>query len=96
MLPQKPEIVLLRMQLKRRKGEEAQEEAQEEERALSVIANLFQGLARGSRRDRLAAKFVENEFEKCDRLMELYARYHNRVRAEEVRTPRPCFCCHLC
>ena len=71
------------VQMKRKKGEEA-EEAEEEERALSVIANLFQGLARGSRRDRLAAKFVENEFEKCDRLMELYSRYHQRVRAAEV------------
>ena len=71
------------MQMKRKKGEDAGE-AEEEERALSVIANLFQGLARGSRRDRLAAKFVENEFEKCDRLMELYSRYHQRVRAAEV------------
>lgn len=71
------------MQVKRRKREEA-EEAEEEERALSVIANLFQGLARGSRRDRLAAKFVESEFEKCDRLMELYIRYHSRVQLAEV------------
>lgn len=69
--------------MKRRKGEDA-EEAEEEERALSTIANLFQGLSRGSRRDRLAAKFVENEFEKCDRLMELYARYHTLQRAAEV------------
>ena len=70
-------------QVKRRKGEDA-EEAEEEERALSTIANLFQGLSRGSRRDRLAAKFVENEFEKCDRLMELYNRYSRRVQAAEV------------
>lgn len=70
-------------QVKRRKGEDA-EEAEEEERALSTIANLFQGLSRGSRRDRLAAKFVESEFEKCDRLMELYSRYHRRIQAAEV------------
>ena len=76
-------IPLSSTQMKRKKGEDAGE-AEEEERALSVIANLFQGLARGSRRDRLAAKFVENEFEKCDRLMELYSRYHQRVRAAEV------------
>ena len=73
------------MQVKRRKGEDA-EEAEEEERALSTIANLFQGLSRGSRRDRLAAKFVENEFEKCDRLLELYSRYNTRQRAAEVQT----------
>ena len=44
-----------------------------------------QWLARGSRRDRVAAKFVENEFEKVDRLMELYGRYGARVMAEERR-----------
>ena len=44
-----------------------------------------QGLPRGSKRDRVAAKFVENEFEKVDRLMELYSRYSGRVAAEERR-----------
>ena len=38
-----------------------------------------------SRRDRVAAKFVENEFEKCDRLMEVYFRYEARVAAEKAR-----------
>ncbi len=33
----------------------------------------------------MAAKFVENEFEKVDRLMELYGRYGARVVAEERR-----------
>ncbi len=33
----------------------------------------------------MAAKFVENEFEKVDRLMELYERYEGRVLAEERR-----------
>lgn len=33
------------------------------------------GILRGSRRDRLLCKFVENEYEKIDRLMELYTRY---------------------
>ena len=32
------------------------------------------GILRGSRRDRLLSKFVENECEKIDRLMELYIR----------------------
>ena len=41
--------------------------------------------AKQSRRDRVAAKFVEAEFEKCDRLMEIYARYEGRVAAEETR-----------
>lgn len=69
--------------MKRKKGADA-EEMEDEERALSVVANLFQGLSRGSRRDRLAAKFVENEFEKCDRLVEFFDRYQRRVQIAEV------------
>ena len=78
--------VIPNMQMKHRKGEENTEQ-EEEERTISVISNLFQGLSRGSRRDRVAAKFVENEFEKCDRLMELYNRYKLKVVAQQVRTP---------
>ena len=52
---------------------------------LNFVSLLAQWLARGSRRDRVAAKFVENEFEKVDRLMELYGRYGARVMAEERR-----------
>lgn len=72
-------------QVTNKKREDKQLATEIEERALSLISSLFQGLARGSRRDRLAAKFVENEFEKCDRLMEIYTRYTRRVAAEEVR-----------
>ena len=46
-----------------------------EERSVSIIGNLLSGLPRGSRRDRVAAKFVEAEFEKCDRLFEVYFRW---------------------
>lgn len=49
------------------------------------LATLRRALHVQSRRDRVAAKFVENEFEKCDRLMELYLRYEGRVAAEEAR-----------
>ena len=62
-------------------------EAEEEERCVSIISSLLNSLARGSRRDRVCAKFVENEFEKCDHIMELYTRYNARVRTEEVRSP---------
>ena len=72
-------------QVKWRKGEEGAEAA-EEERVVSVIASLLSSITRGSRRERVCAKFVEAEFEKCDRLVELYTRYDARVRAEEVRT----------
>lgn len=65
--------------MQRRKGEEG-DPAEEEERSVSIISNLLQGVSRGTRRDRICAKFLENEFEKCDRLMELYDQY-------EVRPP---------
>lgn len=45
----------------------------------------LQCLDKGSRRDRVLAKFVENEFEKADRLMEIYDSVASRVGAEEAR-----------
>lgn len=56
-----------------------------EEHAISIIASLLGGLTRGSRRERLIGKFMENEFEKIDRLMELYTRYTDRVKVETKR-----------
>lgn len=52
---------------------------------MSLVASLFGGILRGSRRERLLSKFVENECEKIDRLMELYIRYSDRVKAETER-----------
>lgn len=37
------------------------------------------------KRDRVAAKFVENEFEKCDRLMEVFFQYERSLTAAEAR-----------
>ncbi|KAL5743500.1 hypothetical protein ACOSQ2_026616 [Xanthoceras sorbifolium] len=68
---------------KKNKKERYQEEL--EERIVSLIASLFGGILRGSRRERLLSKFVENECEKIDRLMELYLRYSDRVKAEAER-----------
>ncbi|KAJ1692498.1 hypothetical protein LUZ63_009196 [Rhynchospora breviuscula] len=68
---------------KKNKKESYQEEL--EERLISLIASLFGGVTRGSRRDRLLSKFVEDECEKIDRLMELYIRYSDRVKAETER-----------
>lgn len=42
------------------------------------------GLRQGPRRDRLGAKFVESEFEKVDRLMELFVKYEGQVAAAET------------
>lgn len=41
---------------------------------ISILYNILGGVTRGSRRDRLLSKFVENECEKIDRLMEFYIR----------------------
>ncbi|KAF5186105.1 Beta-catenin-like protein [Thalictrum thalictroides] len=68
---------------KKNKKESQQEEL--EERLISLIASLFGGILRGSRRERLLSKFVENECEKIDRLMELYVRYSDRVKAASER-----------
>ncbi|RYR65292.1 hypothetical protein Ahy_A03g011232 isoform A [Arachis hypogaea] len=68
---------------KKNKKERYQEEL--EERIVSLISSLFGGILRGSRRERLLSKFVENECEKIDRLMELYMRYSDRVKAESER-----------
>ncbi|KAG6486996.1 hypothetical protein ZIOFF_055577 [Zingiber officinale] len=51
----------------------------------TAFAAFMGGILRGSRRDRLLSKFVENEFEKIDRLMELYMRYSDRVKSETQR-----------
>uniref|UniRef100_A0A2P2K8M8 Uncharacterized protein MANES_02G082200 n=1 Tax=Rhizophora mucronata TaxID=61149 RepID=A0A2P2K8M8_RHIMU len=69
--------------MSKNKKERYQEEL--EERLVSMIASLFGGILRGSRRERLLSKFVENECEKIDRLMELYVRYSDRVKAETER-----------
>lgn len=71
---------------KKNKKERYNEEL--EERVVSLIASLFGGILRGSRRERLLSKFVENECEKIDRLMELYMRYSDRVKAETERMDR--------
>ncbi|KAK4839115.1 hypothetical protein QYF36_019244 [Acer negundo] len=51
----------------------------------SAAWSLIGGILRGSRRERLLSKFVENECEKIDRLMELYMRYSDRVTTETER-----------
>ncbi|GAQ81024.1 beta-catenin-like protein 1 [Klebsormidium nitens] len=56
-----------------------------DERAVSLIASLLGNVTRGSLRDRILSKFVEREYEKVDRLMELFIKYQGRVEEEEGR-----------
>ena len=71
------------VQMKKSQTDEGTEE-EEEACCVSIVCNLLLGLQRGSRRERVASKFVENEFEKCDRLMEIFTRRSARVAAAEV------------
>ncbi|KAK3240256.1 hypothetical protein CYMTET_49893 [Cymbomonas tetramitiformis] len=61
----------------------AEELEEEEQRAVSILASVFLGLSRGSKRDRVGAKFVESEFEKVDRLVELFIKYRKQVTEAE-------------
>ncbi|PSC73978.1 beta-catenin 1 [Micractinium conductrix] len=78
-------IFMGKLKVPKKKRDEASTAGEEEERTVSVIASLLLNCSKQSRRDRVAAKFVEAEFEKCDRLMEVYLRYEGRVAAEEAR-----------
>lgn len=59
--------------------------AEEEERSVSIVTNLLTGVTGDARKARVAAKFAENEFEKCDRLMEIYNQFEERVAEGEAR-----------
>ena len=56
---------------------------EEEERSVSVLASLFENLEPGERRNRLCAKFVEDEYAKCDRLAELWGTFDGAARRAE-------------
>ena len=71
---------------RRRPKEEAQAE---EEHALSVMAQLFAGLAKGGRRDRAAAKFVESG-EARARERPLRATVGSHSRSLSHAAPLPC------
>eukprot|EP00088_Acartia_fossae_P064220 TRINITY_DN78992_c0_g1_i1.p1 TRINITY_DN78992_c0_g1~~TRINITY_DN78992_c0_g1_i1.p1 ORF type:complete len:182 (+),score=52.88 TRINITY_DN78992_c0_g1_i1:191-736(+) len=54
-----------------------------EEHVISIIASLFKNCTAGNmalkQRERLLAKFTENDHEKVDRLMELHEKYSDKV-----------------
>lgn len=54
-------------------------EVEHEEHTCSIIVSLFKNTG-GALRERLAAKFVENDHEKVERLIELHFKYQRRVR----------------
>lgn len=70
--------------IKRRKDEEDQDTVIAE-RSLSAVFNLLQNLPPGPQFDRVCAKFVESEFEKCDRLVEIIFDIRERLLEAEAR-----------
>jgi len=54
-------------------------------RSTSVVYSLFKNVTSERLRDRLCAKFVEQDFVKCDRLIELWVEFANRVSSEQAR-----------
>lgn len=58
---------------------------EEEVRCVSIMTNLFTGLEDEAARKRLLSKFVESEYEKCDRIVEIMMEYAVRVSLEEER-----------
>ena len=66
---------------RKKRGAEAAEE--EEQRAVSLVAALLTLLPPGERRNRVAAKFVEDGHAKVDRTVELWLKYAQRAAAAE-------------
>mmetsp|Transcript_3198 Transcript_3198/g.10687 ORF Transcript_3198/g.10687 Transcript_3198/m.10687 type:complete len:603 (+) Transcript_3198:66-1874(+) len=58
---------------------------EQEIRSTSVVYSLFKNVQNADARDRLCAKFVEQDFAKCDRLIELWVEFAKRVSAEQAR-----------
>lgn len=54
-------------------------EMEHEEHVCSIIVSLFKNV-QGAQRERLVAKFVENDHEKVERLIELHFKYQRRLR----------------
>lgn len=48
------------------------------EHVVSIIANMLRN-CRGTQRQRLMTKFIENDMEKVDRLMELHSKFMEKV-----------------
>ncbi|KIY93572.1 Beta-catenin-like protein 1 [Monoraphidium neglectum] len=76
-----------RTKVKGPKGDKAGKDVarEMEERSVSLISSLLQHVTKAGLRDRVAAKFVESEFEKADMLVEVMFRYEERVAAVEAR-----------
>ena len=58
-----------------------------EEHIVSIIASMLINL-KGSHKQRLVAKFSENDYAKVDRLMELHFKYYERVQKAENKIDR--------
>lgn len=59
-----------------------------EEHVCSIISSLFRNVKSGNGHERLVSKFLENDLEKTERLLELHFKYLQRVREAEEKIRR--------
>lgn len=60
---------------KRKREDREEDESEESERGLSIIASLLSCLPQGDRRERALAKLADGDYEKVDRLFDLYEKF---------------------
>ena len=63
-------------------------ETEYEEHVCSIMVSLLKNIQGAASKERLVSKFLENDHEKVDRLMELHFKYLKRVQVEEERIQR--------
>uniref|UniRef100_A0A183TLN8 Beta-catenin-like protein 1 n=1 Tax=Schistocephalus solidus TaxID=70667 RepID=A0A183TLN8_SCHSO len=65
-----------------------------EEHIISIVASLLRHCT-GQQQSRVLSKFVENEHEKVDRMVELHFKYYERVQESNLKVERFRQVCHL-
>ena len=71
---------LAKQHTRKRKRKERDEIVEEEEqRGISIIASLCTCIVDDERRNRLLGKFAENDYQKTDKVFDIFCTYHSRV-----------------
>ncbi|KAJ3037352.1 hypothetical protein HDV00_001777 [Rhizophlyctis rosea] len=77
--------ILMRKGLKQfRKEYKGYSEAEEDEHVISILSSLLRNLTNPLHRARLVSKFLENDCEKVDRLIEMHSQYSSRLSAVDA------------
>jgi len=71
---------LAKQHTRKRKRKESDEIVEEEEqRGISIIASLCTCIVDDERRNRLLGKFAESDYQKTDKVFDIFCTYHSRV-----------------